>query len=171
MLHLVRNNILCVSVLLLMGCATSTNKARQLTNVGTEIVASTDRVLVQCEYQDGYDGEAKEPYGFMMHILDDEKAVLKLIVEPVLEKKDCFEILDATNKILNNSKVVHIGSFSPLYGAPKKTDDRYTFPGVGTFQGNGQVLNYQAIWNDYGQCYDVGSETKKPCPKDDLKAP
>lgn len=87
----------------------------------------------------------------------------------ILEKKDCFEIMDATNKILSKSKVVHIGSFSPISGVPKNSDDRYTFPGIGTFQGNGHVLNYQAIWNDRGQCYDIDSETKKPCPRDELK--
>lgn len=168
MLYSKRNNILYV-VLLLTGCATSTYTSRQLTNVGTEIVTSTNRILVQCEYQDGYDGEAKDPYGFMMHILDDKKSVLTLIVEPVLEKTYCFEILNATNKILSNSKVVHIGSFSPLVGEPKKSDDKYTFPGLGTFHGNGQVLNYQAIWNDQGQCYDVALGSKKPCPRNELK--
>jgi len=169
MLNLKKNNLVLFLLLFLtLSCSTSTYKVNGQTSYATELVVSPDRVLLECEYQEGYSGDAKTPHGFMMHILDEENTVLNLIIEPVLSKDECLNHLNATLKILNNSKKVYFGGMSTLDSPREKTDRNYTFPGLGIYPGNGRVLRYRAIWADAGQCYDIYHGNKRPCPRDDF---
>ena len=155
-------------MLLTLRCTTSNYKVHGQTNYATELVATPDRILLECEYQEGYSGDAHNPHGFMMHVLDEKNTVLNLIIEPVLSREECMAHLNASLKILKSSKKIYLAGMWTLDSPREKTVYKYTFPGIGTYNGNGRVLRYRAIWDGKGQCYDVYHGNKKPCPRDDF---
>ncbi len=167
-----RKNKLCLLATLafLSACATSSYKINAQADNTIELAVTSNRVLVECEYQEGYDGEIKKPHGFMMHVLDEENTALSLILPRVITQKDCITHLKATTKILKNSPKVYIGGAGTIDDdKPRdKSERKYIFPGLGTFPGNEHVLNYWTIWTDTGQCYDVVYGHEKPCPRENF---
>jgi hypothetical protein len=151
-------------VLLLQGCATSHYHAGKPTALGTDIVITPDRVITQCEFIDNYTGDYSDPYGFMIHILDNENTVLTASSGTVLEKKDCLRWQTAADNIIRNGKTVTVRGRGNAEDPISMEKFKHTFEKHGTFFGNGRSLNYLAIWNDKGQCFDVFNRDN-PCPK------
>jgi hypothetical protein len=52
-------------------------------------------------------------------------------------------------------KLVHVIGGYNLENPREKTGLKYTFPSLGTYEGNGRVLKFRTIWNDNSQCYNV----------------
>lgn len=162
-----KNRIFIFAVsFILVNCATSQYSARKSKALGTDIKVSSDRVVAECEFITDYTGDYPDPYGFMIHILDTEKTVLTVSNGTVLDKKECFKRLKATEEILRNSETVFVRGRGDA-DAPIKLESRtYYFPGHGSFPDNGRNLNYLAIWNDLGQCYDAFYGSERPCPRE-----
>lgn len=166
--NLRKNKFILLAVLtsFLSACTTSSYKINAQGDNAIELAVTSNRVLVECEYQEGYDGDIKNPHGFMMHVLDEENTVFSLILPRVVTQKDCITHLKATTKILKSFPKVYIGGAGTFDGPKSKSENKYIFPGLGNFPGNERVLNYWAIWTDTGQCYDVIYGNEKPCPRE-----
>lgn len=173
MVYLQKNRYLTMFslILLLQGCATSvllTSRyfAGKPGALGTDIKVSPDRVITECEFIADYEGDRKDPYGFMIHILDLQKTVLTVSNGVVLEKEDCLERQIAADKIIQNARIVTVRGRGDAEAPIVKEEFAHTFKKHGTYFGNGRSLNYLAIWNDKGQCYDAFYGPDKPCPRE-----
>lgn len=155
---------------LVTACSTSSYKVIRQSAYMTEFSASADRVLVKCEFIDNFSGEAKDkdPHAFVMHVLDEEKTVLTLIIEPVLSKNECEMHLSETAKILKGGGEMHIIGQYNLESPREISKEKYSFSNLGTYPSNSRVLRYRTIWNDHGQCYNVNSGKQKPCPRNEF---
>jgi hypothetical protein len=151
---------------LLTSCVTSTYKSHKPTSLGTDIEVTPDRVVAECEFITDYEGDYKDPYGFMIHILDMSKTVLTVSNGTVLEKIDCFERLKASEKIIKEAKIVFVRGRGDAESPIKVREDINHFPKHGDFHWNGRALNFLAIWNDKGRCYDAFYGPEKPCPRE-----
>jgi hypothetical protein len=118
----------------------------------------------ECEFIDNYTGDYTFPFGFMIHVLDNEKTVLTLSSGTVLEKEDCFNWQAESDKIIRNARIVTVRGRGYADAPPKIEVYKYTFKEHGTYFGNGRSLNFLAIWNDKGQCFDVMNRINT-CPK------
>ena len=156
--------IMFLFILFLQGCATSHYQASKPNALGTDIAVSPDRVITECEFIDHYDGDYSDPYGFMIHILDNENTVLTASSGTVLEKKDCLRRQGAADKIIRNAKIVTVRGRGDAEAPIIKKEFKYTFEKHGTYFWNGRSLNYLAIWNDKRQCFDAFNKND-PCPK------
>lgn len=147
---------ICILVTPLFGCVTSSKYQTQKPNsLGTDIEVTPDRVIVECEFITDYEGDYKEPYGFMIHILDNQKTVLTVSNGTVLEKRDCFEKLKVSEKIIKDANIVFVRGRGDAEAPVKLESLTYSFPKHGTFNNNGRSLNFLGIWNDRGQCYSA----------------
>lgn len=150
--------------LILVSCVTSSYRANKPNALGTDIEVTPDRVVTECEFIDNYSGEHKSPFGFLIHILDDEKTVITASNPAVLEGKDCRDRQKEVDRIIKNAHLVFIrGRGDAEYPRLIESHSIY-FPRHGKFPHNGRSLNYLAIWNERGQCYDAFSGTQRPCP-------
>ena len=168
-MRLQKNNyyLILLVFVVLQGCASSHYRITQKNSNGTDIEVSSDRVITQCEFIDGYDGDRKDPYGFMIHILDLDKTVLTVSNGVVLEKDMCFESKALSDKIISSAKVVTVRGRGDAESSIIKGDYKYTFNNYGTYPDNGRSLNFLAIWNDQGLCFDAFYGTQKPCPREE----
>ena len=166
MISLQKNKYLSMFLLVmfLQGCVTSHYQASKPNALGTDIAVTPDRVITECEFIDNYTGDYSDPYGFMIHILDNENTVLTASSGTVLEKKDCLRWQVAADKIIRNAKTVTVRGRGDAEDPIVKKEFKYAFERHGTYFGNGRSLNYLAIWNDKGQCFDVFNRDN-PCPK------
>lgn len=163
----VSNYFFVAMLIAITGCVSGGYRANKSNPSGTDIIVDPGRVIVQCEFIDNYSGDYKDPYGFMIHILDQENTVLTVSNGTVLEKRACFERLDAANRIIQKGRVIYVRGRGDAESLRKKQGPHYYFPKYGSFQYNGRSLNYLAIWNDKGQCYDAFYGAKKPCPRNE----
>jgi hypothetical protein len=156
------NNILLFMSLCLVGCATSSYRVSSREGRKVELDVTPDRVVLECELA----SENKEvPYGFMIHILDEEKTVLNVTQTNNLSKEDCFRRIEKISHILRTGKRIYIAGIGDI-DDPKKVEKwTYTFPHLGTFSGNGRMLQFFAIANENGSCYDAYYGDRKPCPR------
>jgi hypothetical protein len=157
--------LIVATFLVLVSCAASSYHANKPNALGTDMEVSPDRVIAQCEFIDNYSGDYANPYGFMIYILDEEKTVITVSNGTVLEKEDCFKRLQAANGIIEKGRIVHIRGRGDAEYPREMQSYSYFFPKHGKFSQNGRNLNYLAIWNDRGQCYDAFYGAKKPCPR------
>lgn len=158
------NSLLFTISVIFIGCATSKYHANKPNTLGTDIIVSSDRVVTECEFIDNYTGAYKNPHGFMIHILDNQKRVITVSNSTVLDKKNCFERLEAANRIIQKGGLITVRGRGDADGPSEKSKFSSYFPKHGTFPHTGPSLNFLAIWNDKGQCYDAFSGSDKPCP-------
>lgn len=151
--------------LLFLGCATSSYQIRNQSGGLVEIAVSPDRVQLECEFITGYSGDLDRPYGFMIHVLDEENTVMTISQGHVLEKEVCMNGYYAIEKILKSGNTIFIGGFGELIQPREKNEPKYLFPGLGKYPDNGHHLQYLVLWNDKGQCYDAYMGNEKPCPR------
>ncbi len=158
---------IAVGSFVLVGCATSRYHANKPNVLGTDIEVTADRIIAECEFIDNYSGEHKNPFGFMIQILDNEKTVTTVSNAAVLEKKDCLERLQAANGIIQGGRIIYIRGRGDADSPREMKSYSSYFPRHGKFPHNGRSLNYLAIWNDRGQCYDAYDGAVKPCPRNE----
>lgn len=163
MLSLKRSScFLGAAVVLLSGCATSSYRIANRDGQAIELEVSSNRVLLQCEYA----SENKEiPYGFMIHVLDEERTVLNLIQGNTLSKGDCFNRLDKIGRILKNGKRIYVAGIGDIDKPREREKWMHHFSGLGTFNSNSRGLQFFAIANEHGHCFDAYSWEEKPCPQ------
>ncbi len=127
----------------------------------TELEVTPDRVHLICEHA----SENREiPYGFIISVLDDESTVLSVAQMNTLSKKDCSERLEKIGRILKDGKRIYIAGIGNINEPREAEEWRYTFPKFGTFNTNGRVLQFFAIANEHGACFDAYHGDRKPCP-------
>jgi hypothetical protein len=152
--------------LFLTSCVSSRYHVNKPNALGTDIEVSPDRVIAECEFITDYTGDYSDPHGFMIHILDSEKTVLTVSNGTVLDKTECFKRLKATEEIIKKGNTVFIRGRGDANASIILQSDTYYFPAYGNFPDNGRSLNYLAIWNDQGECYDAFYGSEKPCPRE-----
>lgn len=158
-------NLIYVSLFFLMsGCTTSTYRLIKQDKNAAELKVTPDRVLMECEFQPDHD--TKDAYGFLMYILDEENTVISVVQPNVLDKKSCLRRIQKIGKILKTGKLIYVGGMGDLTKPKSKEDNKYTFPHIGTFNGNGKNLHFIVIANEKGLCYDAYSGDEEPCPRE-----
>ena len=153
-----------VFLVFLTGCATSPFRLLKNDEHMVELKVIPDRVLLECEYQPDHD--TKDAYGFLMYILDDENTAISVVQGNVLNKSDCSRRLQKIGKILKTGKIIYVGGMGNLTKSKIIEGRQYTFPNIGTFQGNGQTVQFMVIANERGLCYDAYSGDEAPCPRE-----
>ena len=160
--YLQKSNILIIALsICLSGCVTSKYFASKQKASGTDIKVTPDRIIVECEFITDYEGDRSEPYGFMIHVLDNEKTVLTLSSATVLEKRDCVDWLKQSEKIIQKAQLVTVRGRGDAQAPVVAEKYKHTFKHHGTYLGNGRSLNFLAIWNDKGQCLDIFNRSKE----------
>jgi hypothetical protein len=149
--------------LLLSGCATPSYHVLFQDDRVAELNVSPDRVLLQCE--DLYDADIKGMYGFMIHVLDSTNTVTTVVQTNTLDKDSCDGRLKKIGKILREGHRIYIAGRGDLNDIGSKDYESFVFPQKGSFPSNGRSLQFVAIANEYGLCYDAYSGfEEKPCP-------
>ncbi|MBK7892488.1 MAG: hypothetical protein IPJ84_17070 [Bdellovibrionales bacterium] len=169
MLSLRRSSLYWLTFLpFLIGCSTSHYRVVPWRGLKNELVFTPDRVLLECEYISDYSGDIQNPYGFMIHVLDEKDTVLTASQGSVLDKDDCLEQVAEIGKILKKGRTISIGGMGDL-NEPRSIEKRtYRFPGLGTFRSNGRTIQFMMIWNEFNQCYDSQYGKGNPCPRSDF---
>lgn len=144
------------------GCSTSTFKISNQWKSATEFSVTPDRIILECEALDRDDGVIAS--GFMMHILDDKKRVLTVAQTNAIDPKSCKDRLVTIGKILKDGNKIYIAAWGDFKGADTKTEYRYHFPKIGTFNGSKMSFQFAAIANERGLCFSAYHGQEKPCP-------
>ena len=147
-----------------IGCATSSYRILNQDDQSTELTVSPDRIVLECEWL--YDADIKGRYGFMIHVLDEENTVLTVNQGNTLNKEDCDRRIKIISKILREGKNIYIAGIGNLNEPRVKGKRTYSFPQKGIFYDNERTLQFVAIANEYGSCYDAYSGEEKPCPRE-----
>jgi hypothetical protein len=140
-------------------------KIKKETNSLTELLATPDRIILQCEELD--EDPDVGTYGFMVHILDEKKTVTTSALGIRPDKENCERFIHKIKHILKNGKQIYIGSRTKLSNQPRKIEDthfRYVFPGHGTFFSNGRFMDLVVVANEKSQCYSPTYGEDEPCP-------
>jgi len=147
----------------LSGCATSSYRVLFQDRGAAELSVTPDRVLLECE--DLYDADIKGMYGFMIHVLDKNETVTTIVQTNTLDKGSCDDRLNKIGKILREGRNIYIAGRGDLESTDTDKLGEYAFPRKGTFRRNGRSLQFVAISNENGLCYDAyGGVEEKPCP-------
>lgn len=147
----------------LNGCATSKYEVSKPNAMGTDIKVTPDRIITECEFIADYDGDRKNPFGFMIHLLDLENSVLTVSNGIVLEKEDCLERQSITDKIIKNAKLLTVRGRGDAEAPIVKSEFKFLFKKHGAYFGNSRSLNFLAIWNDKQDCHSIFNENDDPC--------
>ncbi len=147
-----------------IGCATSSYRILNQDDQSAELSVSSDRIVLECEWL--YDSDIKGRYGFMIHVLDEENTVLTVGQGNTLDKRDCDRRIKIISKILQEGKNIYIAGIGNLNKPRIKGKRTYSFPQKGIFYDNERTLQFIAITNEYGSCYDAYSGEEKPCPRE-----
>ncbi len=107
-------------------------------------------------------------FGFMLHVLDDEKTVLDILQSNRLDENGCLERIQKIGRILEGGNRIYIGGMGSINEPRKKEKFTHTFPKLGTFHSNGRVLQFAVIANEHGACYSAFKREEKPCPRDEF---
>lgn len=165
MIILKRNSvILFLYTFILAGCATSSFKLLNQIQLATDLTITPDRILLECEHQP--DHPEKDTYGFIMRVLDQENTVITILQTNNLDKEGCFYRLQKIGKIITKGNKIYIGGSGDLNEKKIKEEEKYTFPKLGTFHGNGQTLQFLVIANEKGMCFNAYLGDKDPCPSE-----
>lgn len=162
-IKLLRTNKLLVAVsLCTSGCATSSYKIVNHEGWLNELLVTPDRVSMECENLQTDDIVS---YGFTLFVLDEKKTVLPVVQTNRIGESNCNERLRKIGKLLKNGRRIYIAGIGDL-GEPRKLrEPSHFFPKHGTFMDNGRLLQFHAIANEKGECFDAYSGSEKPCPQ------
>ncbi len=150
-------------LLVLVGCATSSYQVLYQDGRTAELNVTPDRVLLECEYL--ADADEKGLYGFMMHVLDEQNIVVTLAQSNTVDREGCQDRLKNIKKILAGGMKIYVANRGDLNEVDAISRREYNFPGIGRFKSNGRSLEFVAISNEYGLCYNAhGGFQDKPCP-------
>lgn len=149
---------------MISSCISSQYKIHQYVDDKVALLVSPDRVWAECE--DLYAGGGDRPgsFGFLIHILDEEKTVLTGIQSNQTSKSDCEQKVALIEKILKNSKQVYIAGTTDFKELRKNTGIFYTFPKHGKFYDNGRSMQWDVLKGEDGTCVTAYFGYGKPCP-------
>jgi len=156
---------ICTASLLMIvttACATSSYKIANRDKDAIELEVTPDRVKLECEYASQKNGV---PYGFMILVLDDQKTVLTIAQMNTLSKEECFERLDTIARLLNAGNHIYIAGVGDIDQVRVEEKWQVSFPKHGTFNTNGRSLQFFAIANEHGSCFDAYQGSTPPCPQ------
>ncbi len=160
------NRVLISGIILFaFGCATSSYRVGRNKGFRQEIWVTPDRVVMSCTRESD---EGNIFYGFMIHVLDDEKTVLNILQGNKLDNDSCLERIQKIGKILNSGNRIFIGGMGTITEPRALNEFTYIFPKWGTFHGNGRVLQFAVIANERGACYSAYRRDEIPCPRDEF---
>ena len=155
------NSFTLIAVVLCAGCVTSSYQLGRSDRSRQELIVTPDRVVMTCT-KESDDGEVF--FGFMVHVLDDEKTVLDIIQGNRLDEESCLERIHKIGKILNGGNRIYISGMGSII-EPRTVDEfTYTFPKLGTFHGNGRVLQFAVIANanlNLQTIYPMNGQTRR----------
>ncbi len=151
-------------VLYISGCATPGYRILFSDTSAAEIMIGPDRILLECEWL--HDADRKDLYGFMIHVLDENNTVLSVSQGNTLDKESCMNRLNKIGKIISKGNRIYVAGTGNLKRPTEKTDLKYTFPKIGIFNSNGRALQFVAIANEHGDCFDAYDGDTKPCPQE-----
>lgn len=150
-----------VFIICLTGCISSTYRISNADGGRFELAVTPDRIALECE---DVSENRDVPYGFMIHVLDDAKTVIEVQQMNTLGKDDCDNRLVKIGRILRTGRNIYVAGVGDL-DTPRKIEKwTHTFPAHGTFNSNGRVLQFMAIANENGLCFDAQMGDEKPCP-------
>ncbi|MFN7455480.1 MAG: hypothetical protein ACK5RO_12575 [Pseudobdellovibrionaceae bacterium] len=162
------SSLLFLSVAALAGCASSSYKVDGKAEGRTQLLVTSNRVLIECEPITSYEGDIKDPHFFTIYVLDESKTVLTVSQGNILGKEDCSRRISKIGKILKSGSQIFIGGMGDLDKPREMSEQLYSFPGLGLFPQNGRNLQFMVVWNDKGQCYNAYSGDQEPCPSDEF---
>ncbi len=148
---------------LIFGCSTTQFKILYQSETATEFSVSPDRVLLECEWI--HDADIEGLYGFMIHILDAENTVISVIQGNTLDGESCNRRILEIEMILRNGAKIYIAGIGDLIPSDLKSNEKYKFPRHGIFPSNSKSLQFVAIANEYGECYEAYAGLTHPCPQ------
>lgn len=157
MQNLLKNNYLIIAIILLTSCSsTSAFKIYNETNGKTEILVSSDRILVKCldlESEDDLKDRTKDgKFLFYIEMLDEENTVTSTGMDNIFDRKYCHQRKAIAENIIKVSKVVYVGGMFTLHEPRKKMNFTHNFPKHGTFHENGRHLQFIILKGDNGNC-------------------
>ncbi len=160
------NRILTSGILFVaFGCTTSSYRPGRNLGFRQEIWVTPDRVVMSCT-RESDDGNVF--YGFMIHVLDDQKTVLDILQGNRLDKDSCLERIQKIGKILTSGNRIFIGGMGTITEPRTVSEFTHTFPRWGTYHSNGRILQFAVIANERGACYSAHRRDEKPCPRDEF---
>jgi len=142
-------------------CATSSFQIKNSTEHRVELLVTPDRLALECEAIP--DGDWPGMYGFMIHILDDQKTVTTVAQTNVLDEEGCYDRLNRITKILKRGHQIYIGGMGSLVEPRIVEKWQHHFPGWGTYSENGRSLQFIVISNEHGECYGAYNGPTPPC--------
>ena len=153
---------LILSYLMIASCATSSFRVFNQKSSAIEFLVTPDRVIIECEKVETDDRGTV--YGFMLHVLDEEKTSFTLVQTNTLDKESCDFRSKKIERILKNGTQIYLVGIGDYRELRKKGLRKYNFPGWGTFTDNGRSLQFIAIKNEHKQCFGAFSAEEQPCP-------
>jgi len=145
----------------LTGCATSSFKMLNQKKMAMEFLVTPDRVILECEKVETDDRGVV--YGFMIHVLDEEKTSFTLTQTNALDKESCDFRIKHIGRILNRGSQIYIAGVGDFRESRKTGLRKYHFPS-GSFDDNGRSLQLIAVKNDRNQCFGAFTGEELPCP-------
>ena len=156
------NSLYTVILIVVAGCSTSSFKMLNQKKMAMEFLVTPDRVILECEKVETDDRGLV--YGFMIHVLDEEKTSFTLTQTNALDKESCDFRVQKIGRILSNGSQIYLAGVGD-FREPRKTGLRkYVFPRIGSVEDNGRSLQFIAVKNDRNQCYGAFSGEELPCP-------
>ena len=157
-----KNKVIIISVFWgLIGCATSFYKVARQQGVKNELTVSSDRIVIKCYKV----SDENDRFMFFIHILDEKNTVLDVIQGSTLSDRDCNRRLKSVENIVSYGKKIYIAGMGDINRPRIRHEDETAvyFPGHGAYYSNDRVLQFFAIKNELGHCYDTYN-SDPPCP-------
>ncbi len=103
---------LVISIFLITGCSTSSFKTLNQKKMAMEFLVTPDRMILECEKVETDDRGLV--YGFMIHVLDEEKTSFTLTQTNALDKESCDFRVKKVGGILKNGSQIYLAGVRNL---------------------------------------------------------
>jgi hypothetical protein len=163
MVNLKLNSLyMAVLIFVVTGCTTSSFKMLNQKKMAMEFLVTPDRVILECEKVETDDRGIV--YGFMIHVLDEEKTSFTLAQTNALDKESCDFRMKKIGKILKNGSQIYLAGVGDFREPRKIGLRKYIFSRFGSVEDSGRSLQLIAVKNERNQCFGAFSAEEQPCP-------
>jgi hypothetical protein len=149
-------------IVVITGCSTSSFKMLNQKKMAMEFLVTPDRVILECEKVETDDRGTV--YGFMIHVLDEEKTSFTLTQTNALDKESCDFRIKKIGGILKNGSQIYLAGVGDFREPRKIGLRKYVFPRFGSIEDNGRSLQFIAVKNERNQCFGAFTAEEQPCP-------
>lgn len=156
------NLSIIVFTIFFVGCATSSYKIINQKNMATEIEATPDRIIMECERVETDDRGVVA--GFMIHVINDKNKSITIVQTNALDIESCETRFKKIDKIIKNGKKIYLAGIGDVEEPHPIQLYEHNFPHHGIIQDSGGSLQFIAIQNELKQCFGAFSAEEKPCP-------